>query len=283
MSHEVHLRQGTIRYRDQGTGEPLVFIHGIGVNGNLWRKVVPELSRDFRCIVPDWPMGSHSVPLSPHADLSLPGLAKLTVDFLDALELETATLVGNDSGGAIAQMVAVEYPERVERLVLNSAELYERFLPPFFKPLQMSAYIPGAMTTVGQLLRFRPVQWALGYGISVKQGLPDRQTMESYLKPGRENPGIRRDLRKFLRAVDPQYTLNAAEQLKRFDKPVLLVWGADDKLFPLDYPRRFAAALPNARLEVIPDARTFAPEDQPQALAEAIAGFVREPKAAVAA
>src|SRR4051812_3062182 len=110
---EVHLRHGTIRYRDEGTGEALVFIHGIVVNGDIWRNVVPRLSKDVRCVVPDWPLGSHSVPMSPHADFSLPGLAELVLDFMDALELETATLVGLDSGGAIAQAVAARAPERV--------------------------------------------------------------------------------------------------------------------------------------------------------------------------
>jgi len=106
--------------------------------------------------------------------------------------------------------------------------------------------------------------------------------MESYLRPGRESAGVRRDLRKFLRAVNPRYTIEAAEKLKAFDKPVLLPWAAEDKLFPLDYPRRFAAALPNARVEVIPNSRTFVPEDQPEALADAIASFMREPAAVVA-
>jgi pimeloyl-ACP methyl ester carboxylesterase len=282
MTHEARLPQGTIRYRDEGAGEPLLFIHGLGVNGDLWRRVVPRLSKDFRCIVPDWPLGSHSVPMTPDADFSLPGLGRLAVDFMDALQLDTATLVGNDGGGAIGQMVAVEHPERVARLVLNSAELYELAPPPQFKPLRMASAVPGSLWLSGQLLRLRPLQRAAGYGISVKKGLPDRATMNSYLSPGRGSARVRRDLRKYLRAMDPRYTLDAAERLKAFHKPVLLVWGDDDKLFPLDYARRFAACLPNARLQVIPDARTFAPEDQPEALADVIGSFLREPETAAA-
>ena len=110
MKHEVHLSQGTIRYREDGTGEPLLFVHGVVVNGDLWRKVVPRLSKDFRCIVPDWPLGSHETPMSADADLSPPGLARLVVDFMDALGLETVTLVGNDTGGALCQLVATRIP-----------------------------------------------------------------------------------------------------------------------------------------------------------------------------
>jgi pimeloyl-ACP methyl ester carboxylesterase len=217
------------------------------------------------------------------ADFSLPGLAKLVVEFMDAVGLDTATLVGLDSGGAIAQLVAVERPERVDRLVLVGCDLYERFLPPLFKPLQLAAAIPGSLWLLAQLLRPRPAQrLPMAYGHAIKNGLPDRATMESYLRPARESAGARRDLRKFLRAVDPKYTIDAARRLEEFHKPVLLAWGADDKLFPLEYPRRLAAALPDARLEVIPDSSTFVPEDQPRALADAIAAFVRRPAPAAA-
>jgi len=282
VRQEVRLPQGAIRYRDEGTGKPLLFIHGLGVNGELWRKVVPRLSKDFRCIVPDWPLGSHSLPMAEEMDFSLPGLGRLAVDFMDALDLDAATLVGNDGGGAIAQMVASEWPERVTRMVLNSSELYELAPPPRFKPLKLAAAVPGSLWVSGQLLRFRPVQRAAGFGVSLKHGLPDRETMDSYVSPGRSAAGVRRDARKYLRGMDPRHTLETAERLRAFDKPVLLLWGDDDRLFPLDYARRFAAGLPNARLELIRDARTFAPEDQPEALADAIGSFAREPAAATA-
>src|SRR6187431_3451552 len=99
---EVQLPQGTIRYRERGTGEPIVFVHGALVNADLWRKVVPELAKDFRCITPDWPLGSHEVPMNADADLTTAGVAQLINDFLVALDLENVTLVGNDSGGALS-------------------------------------------------------------------------------------------------------------------------------------------------------------------------------------
>ena len=275
MTHEVHLPQGTIRYRSEGDGEPLLFIHGIVVNGDLWRKVVPRLSGDFRCIAPDWPLGAHSVAMAPGADFSLPGLAQLVVDFMDAIGLETATLVGNDSGGAIAQMVAVDHPDRVTRLVLNSSELYEYFLPPLFKPLQLAARVPGSLWLVSQLLRARFAQrLPMAYGWSIKSGLPERAIMDSYLGPstsvgGRAarpaqvpaRGGLALHDRRRREARDPRQARAAGVGRGRQAVPARAP----------SPPRGRRAERP--RLEVIPDSYTFVPEDQPAALADAIASL----------
>src|SRR3954451_17374114 len=114
--HEVNLPQGTIRYRDRGQGPPIVFVHGALVNGDLWRKVVPQLAPDFRCITPDLPLGSHEIPMPADADLSPPAIARLIADLLAALDLQGVTLVGNDTGGGLCQMVVAEGSDRVARL-----------------------------------------------------------------------------------------------------------------------------------------------------------------------
>jgi len=108
--NEVQLPQGTIRYREQGTGEPIVLVHGLLTNGELWREVIPRLAADFRVIAPDWPLGSHRVPLGDRADLSPRGSPKLIADFIERLELERVTLVGNDTGGAMCQLVPSTTP-----------------------------------------------------------------------------------------------------------------------------------------------------------------------------
>ena len=279
MKHEVHLSQGTIRYREDGNGEPLLFVHGVVVNGDLWRKVVLRLSKDFRCIVPDWPLGSHEIPMSADADLTPPGLARLVVDFMDALGLETVTLVGNDTGGAICQLVASEYPDRVARLVLTSCDLYDRFPPPVFKPLAKVVKIPGATWLITQSLRPRMAQrLPIAFGWVTKR-LPEQSVVDSYLEPGRSSGGVRRDLAKVFGSVDARYTIEAAEKLKSFGKPVLLAWASEDKLFPVEYARRLASELPDATIEEIPDSYTFIAEDQPERLADVIAAFVRRPAA----
>ena len=119
-TRELALQQGALRYHSVGSGPAIVFVHGALVNANLWRKVVAELSADFRCVTLDLPFGSHVVPMPPDADLSPPAVADLIADAIEALELDDVTLVGNDTGGAMCQLVVTRRPERIGALVLTS-------------------------------------------------------------------------------------------------------------------------------------------------------------------
>src|SRR5215212_12181235 len=133
---ELELPQGRMRYHDRGSGPAIVFVHGALVNANLWRKVVAELSADFRCVTLDLPFGSHVVPMPPAADLAPPAVADLVADAIAALELDDVTLAGNDTGGAIAQIVATRRPERIGRLVLTSCDAFDNFPPKSLRPLK---------------------------------------------------------------------------------------------------------------------------------------------------
>jgi pimeloyl-ACP methyl ester carboxylesterase len=279
---EVSLPQGTIRYRERGNGEPIVFVHGLLVNGDLWRKVVPTLAKDFRCITPDWPLGSHELPMKADADLSPAGLAKLIDDFLAALDLRNVTLVGNDSGGALSQIVVTQHPERIGRLVLTPCDAFEVFPPRTFKYLGVVARIPGALWQLAQSQRIRPLRrLPIAFGWLTKRPL-DRQISDSYVRPAMSSGDVRRDTAKFIRSISPEYTLEAGRKLPQFQRPVLLAWAAEDKFFDMALGQRLAAAFPNARLEVIDASRTFVPEDNPAKLAELIAAFAREPVSATA-
>jgi len=281
---EVRLPQGTIRYRDTGAGKPLVFVHGLLVDGTLWRKVTPLLEGEFRCVVPDLPLGSHRVPMNPDADLSPPGVARIVADFITALDLEDVTLIGNDTGGAICQLVATEHPARLGRLVLTPCDAYENFLPPFFRPMQYAARVPGLLTALLQTARLGAVQRSpLGFGLLISRDSIDPQVIDSWLRPFFSNRGVRRDVTKFLKAISNRYTLEAAERLRDFDRPALIAWAPDDRFFKLVYGERLAAAIPDARLVRIEDSRTFVSEDQPERLAELIRGFVRETSGAATA
>jgi pimeloyl-ACP methyl ester carboxylesterase len=271
----IDLPQGTLRYEDVGSGPAVVFVHGLLVNGKLWRKVTPVLSSSARCIVPDLPLGSHAIPMNPNADLSVAGVAKLVADLLEALDLHDVTLVGNDSGGAIAQLVAARHPERLGRLVLTTCDAYEVFPPPLFSYLRVLPHVPGLMTVLAKsmqrsrMLRNLP----LAYGLLAKSGIPD-DVAKSYVEPCATNPDIRRDVAKFSRSVSPKVTQQAAKELQAFDRPVLLLWTPEDRFFPVSLAERFVQDLPNARLVTIDDAYVFVAEDQPERVAREIASFV---------
>jgi pimeloyl-ACP methyl ester carboxylesterase len=279
---EITLPQGTIRYRERGTGEPIVFVHGLLVNGDLWRKVVPELAKDYRCITPDWPLGSHDVAMKPDADLTTAGVGQLINDFIAALGLENVTLVGNDSGGALSQIVVTEYPDRIGRLVLTPCDAFDVFPPGLFKYLGVVARIPGGVWELAQTMRIRPLrQLPIAFGWLTKRTL-EREISDSYVRPVISSGEVRRDAAKFIKGIQPERLLAASGKLKDFDRPVLITWAEDDRFFKLELGKRLAAEFQNARFEVIADSRTFIPEDQPERLAELIAAFAREPAAAAA-
>jgi pimeloyl-ACP methyl ester carboxylesterase len=264
-----------IRYHETGSGPAVVFVHGLLVNADLWRTVVPGIAAaGYRCIAPDWPLGSHEVAV-PGADLTPTGIADLIASFLEALDLRDVTLVANDTGGAMTQILMSRDHDRVGRVVLTPSDCYENFFPPVFAGLTYLARIPGSIRPLTELMRIRALhRLPIAFGWVAKRPVPPH-IADSYLLPSRRDAAVRRDLRRFLRSVHKRYTLGAAESFGRFTKPVLLVWASEDRLFPLRLGTRLAADLPNATLTVIDDSYTFVPEDQPQLLTERILEFTR--------
>jgi pimeloyl-ACP methyl ester carboxylesterase len=268
----AELPQGPIRYSESGEGAPVVFVHGLLVDGQLWRKVTPLLP-SHRCIVPDLPLGSHRAPVKPGADLSPPAFGRLIADFLEALELDDVTLVANDTGGAMSQITAAHHPERIGRLVLTNCDAFENFLPPAFRPLQYAAKVPGGLTAILQPMRLAPLRKTpLAFGWLIKKDV-DGAPLGDWVAPYLSDGAIRRDAIKVLRGIHPRYTLEAAERLRSFDRPVLLAWAREDRFFKLSFAERLADTIPGARLEPIEDSYTFVSEDQPERLAELIREF----------
>jgi pimeloyl-ACP methyl ester carboxylesterase len=273
-AHVVPLSRGDVRYFERGSGRPIVFVHGVLTNANLWRSVVPDLAEaGFRCLAPDLPLGSHTIPMRPDADLSPIGNADLIADFLEALDLRDVILVANDTGGALTQIMLSRRPERVDRVVLLPSDCFEYFFPPIFKALPYAARLPGFMRVLAALLRVRALhRLPLLFGWVTKRPVP-REIVESYLWPPGESSGVRRDLRKLLRDVHPRHTLAAAAALRTFPRPVLLLWGKEEKLFPLRFAYRLADVLPDARVVEVADTYTFITEDRPAEVVRHVLAF----------
>jgi pimeloyl-ACP methyl ester carboxylesterase len=269
----IALSKATIHYERTGpaNGRPVVFVHGYAMGASLWRPLSERLTaRGFSCIAPTWPLGAHPEPVGDRSALTMEGIAALVGELIEALKLEDVVVVGNDTGGAISQIVATSTPDRLGALVLTSCDAFEHFPPPILKPFIAAAKLGPAFRAAAAPLRTR-LGRKHAYGMLAHADI-DRLAAE-WLRPALTVNEIREDLRQFTASLRQESTLTAAERLPKFTKPALVAWSADDAFFPLQDGQRLVAALPNAKLEVIEGARTFSMIDQPDRLAELIAGF----------
>jgi pimeloyl-ACP methyl ester carboxylesterase len=207
------------------------------------------------------------------ADITPPGLARLIVLFARHLELERATVVANDYGGALSQMALAGQPPELARAVLTSCDTFGQLPPRIFKPLR----IVGRLLPRGfELLwgRFADPRAREVFLRSVAHRRIEPAIVDSYVRPFLDDPAVMRNFAKVSASVRPRYTLAAARALRRYPHPVLVAWGADDLWFARRNGRRLARTLPHGRFTLVPGARTFVPEDQPGRLAALIADFL---------
>src|SRR3954471_10134648 len=272
----IELTAGTIDYEDTGGDGPIVvLLHGLAMDGSVWRHVVDGLRADHRCVVPTLPFGSHRRPMRADADLSLRGHARLVAELIERLDLHDVTLVQNDLG--YAQIVALEHGERVGRLVLVSCEAFDN-LPPGLPGmvLGLAARVPGGLNALVQPLRVRALRrLPMALGLMSKRPIPHEVT-DAWLRPLMTQRAIRRDVLRYIRGATAAELDAASRRLTEFDRPALVVWATEDKVMPPEHGRRLAELLPHGRLIEVADSRTLIPEDQPAALAGAVRGFVRQ-------
>jgi pimeloyl-ACP methyl ester carboxylesterase len=271
----VELRQGPLTYHVAGppdsTEPPAVFVHGLLVDHSLWTPVAALLAtRGVRSYSPNWPLGSHPIAMKPDADLSPRGQAAIVLDFLSALNLNDVTLVGNDTGGGICQFVIDRDASRIGRLVLTNCDAFDVFPPPEFDTLiRIGRHAPLLKLLTGAL-RFTAIRHSpRGFGL-VFASPPDPALTRPWVEPAFRDGGVRRDAAKLIGAMDPAELLDVSKRFERFSKPVHLVWGDDDKFFPVPFAEKLAAAFPNATLTTVPGGRTFLPLEFPEQVADAI-------------
>jgi pimeloyl-ACP methyl ester carboxylesterase len=275
----INLSAGPVEYEDTGgPGPVIVFLHGLMMDSSLWSTTITELARRHRCIAPTLPLGAHVHSMSADADLSLPGQARLVAELLDRLDLSDVTLVGNDTGGAIVQLIIGGDPRRVGRAVLASCEAFDNFPPGLTgRTIAMTGRLPPAM--FGAFMQQLRLRWVrrlpITFGWLTKRG--DAATAR-WMRPVLTRPEIRRDAVRMLRSVfaDKRILVGAAERLPRFDRPALVVWASGDRVMPLPHGRRLADLLPRSTLVEIDDSYTLLPLDQPAHLAQVIAQFMAD-------
>lgn len=264
---------GAIHYRDSGDGPPIVFVHGLFVTGTMWRKVIDPLSERFRCIAPDLPLGAHRTPMNPDANLSPHAVAGLIRELMERLDLDDVTVVATDTGGAITQLLLAGGCDRIGRVVLTPCDSFDNFLPKSIRIFQYWARVPGT-DFVLRPFTFRFAQRALGKTLA-KHSIPD-EVLGEWVGPLLQDKAVRRDVRAFLSRIDYHDTLDAAETLRTFEKPVLLLWPRKLPFFPFAHAERWAQLLPDAKLVEVPDSYAFVSEDQPELMVSEIETFVAQ-------
>jgi pimeloyl-ACP methyl ester carboxylesterase len=273
MTDQLTLSTGTVDYEDTGGAGPVVvLVHGLLMDASLYDDVVADLARDHRCIVPTLPLGAHRHGAAEDADLSLRGIARLVAELLERLDLRDVTLVGNDTGGAIVQLLMADGGERVGRVVLASCDAFDNFPPGLTgRTLVRTGQLPPALFGLFmQQMRLKPVRrLPLAFGWLTRRG---DATVARWMQPVLHQPEIRRDTVRVLRAIaaDRGLLVDVAERLRAFDRPALIVWASEDRVMPPAHGRRLAELLPQGRLVVVDDSDTLIPLDRPEALAAAI-------------
>jgi pimeloyl-ACP methyl ester carboxylesterase len=255
---------GTISYVESGTGPVALFVHGVLLNGHLWRHQLKELSDVRRSIAVDL-LAHGDTEIAPDQDVSVTANAKMLREFLDALKLDQVDLVGNDSGSGICQIFAALFPERVRTLTLTNGDTHDNWPPEAFQPFLAMAAAGGLRGTLETMLSDKAVYrspQALGPAYEHPELVSD-DSIERYLRPLVRTEQRMRDFQRFLAAFDNSHTVAITDRLKTLNTPTLIVWGTDDVYFPVKWARWLADTIPGTRRSVeLTGARIFFPEER---------------------
>lgn len=269
----VELSAGTIEYEDnRASGPVVVLLHGVLMDGGVWRDVADELGDEQRVIVPTLPLGAHRMPMRADADLSLRGHARIVSDLLERLDLREVTLVFND-WAAPQLLIADGLSGRIGGLVLVACETAGNYPPGLpGKNLVLLAKVPGGVSLALRGMRFKPMRrLPFTFGWMAKHGVPD-DLVDRWLDAALSDRGIVHDALKYFRGTrTARHDLVAATpRLRSFERPVTVVWSKEDKVMPAREGEALAAAFPNSRLVWVDDAYSLIPLDQPTRMAELI-------------
>jgi pimeloyl-ACP methyl ester carboxylesterase len=277
----VQTASGCISYRECGTGPVALFVHGVLLNAHLWRHQLAGLSDIRRCLAPDL-LAHGGTTIAADQDVSVSANADMLVQFLDALGIDQVDLVGNDSGGGIAQILAARHPERIRSMVLTDCDTHDNWPPQAFKPFLEMAAAGGLRSTLEAMLAdkniYRSPQ-ALGPAYEHPERVTD-EDIETYLCPLVGSAQRTRDFERFLAAFDNKYTVAIEDRLKTLHAPTLIVWGTDDVYFDVKWSHWLAKTIPGTTRRVeFEGARIFFPEERPAELNQELRAHWTRPRA----
>lgn len=249
---------GRIAYVERGEGSAALFLHGVPLSGYHWRYQLAGLSDTRRCIAPDL-MGLGHTEIAPDADVSFTAQADMLLEFLDVLAIDPVDLVGNDSGGGIAQILAARAPDRLRSLVLTNCDAHDNWPPEAFLPVVELARRRelGVMlqSTRGSTAPFEP---------AFERHEERAEALEVYLEPILASEERIANLERYVTSMDNRQTTRIRAQLEKLDVPTLIAWGLGDGYFGEEWADWLARSIPGVRrVEKIPNAKLFFPEERP--------------------
>jgi pimeloyl-ACP methyl ester carboxylesterase len=263
-THSVETPSGRISYASAGSGPVALFVHGVVLNKHLWRHQLTELSDIRRCIAVDL-LAHGDTEIEPDQDVSVTANAKMLKEVLDVLKIDKVDLIGNDSGGGIAQIFAALNPERVRTLTLTNCDTHDNWPPEAFKPFVDMVRAGGLRDTLNAMLANKTIfrsAGALGPAYEQPETVTD-EDIETYLRPLVRTEQRTRDLQRFVVAFDNKHTRLIEPQLRKLQAPTLIVWGTDDVYFPVKWAHWLAETIPGAKPAVeLTGARIFFPEER---------------------
>ena len=274
----VPTASGRISYVEQGAGPVALLVHGVLLNGHLWRHQLADLSDIRRCIAIDL-LAHGDTEIALDQNVSVTANAMMLSEFLDALNIDKVDLVGNDSGGGISQIFSALYPERVRTLTLTNCDTHDNWPPEAFKPFVAMVKAGGLRGTLEAMLSDKSIYrspGALGPAYEHPENVTD-ETIENYLRPFLASNERTRDLERFVGAFDNKHTVAIEPKLKTFEAPTLIVWGTDDIYFDVKWSRWLADAIPGTQRRVeFKGARIFFPEERPEEFNRELRGFWKQ-------
>jgi pimeloyl-ACP methyl ester carboxylesterase len=267
MFRSIETASGRISYAETGAGPVALFVHGVLLNKHLWRHQLAGLSDIRRCIAVDL-LAHGDTEIERDQDVSVTANAYMLRQVLDVLQIDQVDLVGNDSGGGIAQIFAALDPEPVRSLTLTNCDTHDNWPPEAFKPFVEMTIAGGLRDTLNAMLGDKAIYRspdALGPAYERPENVSD-EDIETYLRPLVRSDQRTRDLQRFVAAFDHKHTVIIEPQLRKFRAPTLIVWGTDDIYFPVKWAYWLAEAIPGARPPVeLAGARIFFPEERAEA------------------
>ena len=280
----ARVKSGRIAFFEQGEAPTALFVHGVPLNGYHWRHVIDRIQHRRRCIAIDL-MGLGYSEIDPSQDVSFVAQAHMIAEVIDALAIEQMDLIGNDSGGAVAQIFAAHYPNRLRSLVLTNCDVHDGWPPPQVLPLMERAR-NGTLASIFQPMIDRPdrarERHAAGEAVPLFRSYADPsiltdQIIRLYLQPLLSSPWRIEAFQRYWLSFDNTQTVAIRPALEALQVPTLIVWGLKDIFFDKRWAYWLKGTIPGARRVVeIEDARLFFPEDRPDALSAAVIQFWNE-------